>query len=297
MRVSVLMTAYNALPYLRQAVDSLLAQTFKDFELVLVDDGSTDGSKEVARAYAAADPRVRYIEQEKNIGRTPALNVALNAARGEYIAVLDADDVTAPDRLAKQIAILDQNPSVSLVASATRFIDEHDQVFDTLEPPTETQELYNMMAHTNPIAHSACMFRRRDALSLGGYPTRFVFAQDFGLILGLARLGKIVMLPDLLVDTREHRGRMTRSSKIAFNRLYEEVELFGMAAELPGLSREARQQGRKALASLHYRLAKLWLEKRNIVRAMYHMMRSVALAPLFYLKYAIGLSRRDLAAN
>src|SRR3972149_9086486 len=102
--VSVLMTIYNAEPYLRAAIDSLISQTFPDWELIAVENGSTDGSLSVLKDYA--DPRVRVFQQKKNIGRTPALRFAFDQARGDYVAVLDADDISSPDRLARQVAFL-----------------------------------------------------------------------------------------------------------------------------------------------------------------------------------------------
>jgi len=291
-RVSVLMTIYNAGPFLGPAVDGLLAQTFRDFEVVAVENGSTDGSKDVLRQYAASNPRVKLIDLPQNVGRTRALNIALNAAQGEYIAVLDADDLTVPDRFERQVHLLDRDPSVVLVAGGMRFIYEKGAVISTFQPPTAFRDIYDMLAYSNPIAHSACMYRRREALHVGGYPTRFTFAQDFGLILSLVRRGKIAMLPELIVDTREHEGRMTRASQIAFNRLYEELELFGVASSLPGLSKHARRRGRAARASLHLRLAKLWLENHSIGRASMHIVRCIVLAPVYCLKTVLGLRQR-----
>ena len=136
-RVSVLMTSYNPGAFVKPAIDSVLAQTFQDFELILVEDGSHDGAKEIARAYAAADTRFRLIDLPKNIGRTPALNLALREAKGEYAAVLDADDLAAPERFALQVALLDARPNVVVVSSHVRLIDKAGNVVGRICPPTD----------------------------------------------------------------------------------------------------------------------------------------------------------------
>src|SRR3990172_57674 len=136
--VSVLMTIYNAEPYLRAAIDSLISQTFPDWELIAVENGSTDKSMSVLKDYS--DHRVRVFPLEKNIGRTPALRLAFEQARGDYIAVLDADDISAPDRFARQVEFLDQHTDVALVASWAQQIDEHGKVFDVFEPPANQEE-------------------------------------------------------------------------------------------------------------------------------------------------------------
>src|SRR5690242_13776714 len=135
-RVSVLMTIYNPGPFLAPAIESLLAQTFADFELIAIENGSRDGGLEIARHFAAGDRRIRLIELPENIGRVPALNRALNEARGEYAAILDADDVAHPERLALEVAALDARPEVVMVASHARYIDGSGTVIGQHTPPT-----------------------------------------------------------------------------------------------------------------------------------------------------------------
>ncbi|MFM7828690.1 MAG: glycosyltransferase family 2 protein, partial [Actinomycetota bacterium] len=115
MKVSVLMTCYNAASTIEESVRSVIAQTFTDWELVLVDNCSTDGSMNIVRSIA--DPRVKITQLARNHGRTPALNIGLGKARGEYLAILDADDISAPHRFALQVECLQANPRVVAVAS------------------------------------------------------------------------------------------------------------------------------------------------------------------------------------
>ena len=116
MKVSVVMSVFNAEKYLAEAVDSILGQTSTDFELILIDDKSTDGSGKILTQYAQADPRVVILENRENMGLTKSLNRGLAVAKGEYIARMDADDISVPDRFAKQVAFLDENPDDSFVS-------------------------------------------------------------------------------------------------------------------------------------------------------------------------------------
>ncbi|CAG0979464.1 Putative glycosyltransferase EpsE [Anaerolineales bacterium] len=250
-RVSVLMTIYNAGPYLRAAIDSLIAQTFPDWELIAVENGSADQSKSALKSYS--DPRVRVFPLEKNIGRTPALRLAFEQARGEYIAILDADDISAPDRFAQQVAFLDQHPDVALVASWAQLIDEHGKVFDVFEPPANQKELQDCLGWTNPLVHSSVTYRRESAQQVGGYPD-LVWAQDLGLTLALARRGKIAMIPAYLCQVRMLAASMTRSRKYQILIANELLLLFKQAADTLQLSARAHRLNRRALAIAEIKL-------------------------------------------
>lgn len=250
-RVSVLMTIYNAGPYLRPAIDSLIAQAFPAWELIAVENGSTDQSMSVLKSYS--DPRVCIFPLEKNIGRTPALRLAFEQARGEYIAILDADDISSPDRFAQQVAFLDQHPDVALVASWAQLIDEHGKVFDVFEPPANQQELQDCLGWTNPLVHSSVMYRRESAQQVGGYPD-LVWAQDLGLTLALARRGKIAMIPAYLCQVRMLAASMTRSRKYQILIANELLLLFKQAADTLQLSARARHLNCRALAIAEIKL-------------------------------------------
>lgn len=251
-RVSVLMTIYNAEPYLRSAIDSIISQTFTDWELIAVENGSTDKSMSVLKDYA--DPRVRVFPLEKNIGRTPALRLAFDQARGDYIAILDADDISSPDRLARQAEFLDQHPDVALVGSWAQHIDEHGKVFDVFEPPANQEELQDCLGWTNPIIHSSAMYRRQLAQEVGGYPANIVWAQDLGLILALAQRAKIAMIADYLCQVRILTASMTRSRKYQIMVANEALLLFRRAADTLRLSTKARRLNRRAMAIAEIKL-------------------------------------------
>ena len=296
-RVSVLMTIYNPGRFLATAIESIGAQTFGDFELIAIENGSSDGSKNVLRDYAAADPRIRLTDLPSNIGRTAALNLALQQSQGEYIAVLDADDVAVPDRLARQVQFLDANPTVTLLASHTRWIDEQGAVLGFYTPSTEPAQLYDALAYSNPFSHSATIFRRAAALSVGGYPREYDFAQDFALWLELARLGQLGMIGEPLADVRYHEGQATLSPSNKFKRFNEALELFRKASTLPGLSVNAQRRGRSNRATYHYLLAGVLWQTGKRPRALFELIRGVGVAPLFCLRRAVAALTRSAVAS
>ena len=206
-QVSVLMTIYNAAPYLEIALQSVLAQTFESWELIAIENGSTDESLAILDSFD--DPRFKVFPLRENIGRTPALRRAFDMAQGEYSAVLDADDVSYPHRLARQVAFLQENPEVVLVGSWARLIDEHGSELGTVSPPAGHDALYQNLGSENPFIHSSSMYRSESASLVGGYPEHLIHAQDCGLWLRLAQQGRLGMIQEVLCDQRVLSGSMT----------------------------------------------------------------------------------------
>jgi hypothetical protein len=256
-RVSVLMTVRNAGPYLREAVDSIVHQTADDWELVVVDNGSIDESPGILASYV--DPRIRVTSLPEDIGRTPALRLAFGRARGGYIAVLDADDRSHPDRLAKQAAYLDRHPDVVLVGSWAHHIDEAGNVFDSWTVPTGSRALDEWFGWGNPIVHSAAMYRADVASSVGGYPADCPYAQDLGLWLRLAQRGGVAVLGEYLCDRRLLRESMTGRPQFRVEVARDTLALLGYArAHLPlGQEGLRRNRERVAITMLKYGLALL----------------------------------------
>jgi len=297
-RVSVLMTIYNPGRFLKPAVDSLLGQTFSDFELIALENGSNDGAKDTMRDYAASDARIRLIDLPDNIGRTPALNRAFVEARGEYVAVLDADDLAMPERLARQVEYLERNPTVVLLGSHVRYIDEQNNVIGSYEPPTRRQELRDQFTVLNPVQHSSAMFRRKEAADIGGYPPEYAFAQDFALWLSLAEHGEVAILNEKLVEIREHTARATLSPEFSLVRFRDSLDLFRRAEQLSGLSPTALGHGRTNRAALRYVFAGELRRARQPFSAFYQLVRSVVDAPIFCLRRArVKINRLGLFGN
>lgn len=251
-KVSVLMTIYNAGPYLKEAIDSIVAQTFADWELIAIENGSSDGSPAILAGYK--DKRIRIFSLPKNIGRTPALRYALDQARGDYIAVLDADDVSHPLRLARQVVFLDKHKDVALVGSWAQYINERGEVFAEFTPPIIQQELHGCLGWINPIVHSSVMYRHQLALEVGGYPEELVWAQDFGLILALAQHFKIAMIDDYLCQLRVLVTSMSRSWAYQVTVARETLMLFQRAADILSFNVRARRLNRRAQAIAEIKL-------------------------------------------
>jgi glycosyltransferase involved in cell wall biosynthesis len=203
-RVSVIMAAYNAEKFLRQAVDSILAQTLADFELILVDDASTDGTRAILVSYS--DPRIRALYNPSNLGQSATRNRALAAARGKYIAVLDADDIALPTRLEKQGEWLDSHPQVGLLGGYAVTIDDLGNERDCA--PTDDTELKWRLLSGNPFIHSSVMIRKSVLDQSGGYSNeeciRRAFVEDYELLSRLNRLAPAAVLPEVLVKYRIH---------------------------------------------------------------------------------------------
>lgn len=254
-RVSVLMTVYNAARWLREAVDSVIAQTCPDWELVAIENGSQDASPHILASYD--DPRIRAVSVQENMGRTPALRYAFELARGEYIAVLDADDIALPMRLAREVEYLDAHPEVSLVGAWTRRIDGDGNEIGAWSFPTDPTELRNRLAYANPIVHSASMYRAVAARAVGGYPLEHPYAQDAALWIRLAERGEVGMMAEYLASHRTLTGGMTQSKTSRVTVARDNLAVLKDAGRCLSLSRHAVRRNREeqTIAACRYALA------------------------------------------
>lgn len=194
------MPVYNGARFLRQAIDSVLSQSFHDLELLVVDDGSTDDS--VAIASSVADPRLRCIPGQGHRGLVGTLNIGLRAATGQYVARLDADDVARPDRIDKQAALLDREPTVALVGSLARLIDERGVATGVVRRPVSTVAIRWYALLENPLIHSAAMFRNDVVSALGGYDESLPLAEDYDLWGRILRQHAVANIDECLIDYR-----------------------------------------------------------------------------------------------
>ena len=249
-RVSVLTTVYNGAEFLRVAIDSVLAQSYTDWELVLVDDGSTDDSPAILASYG--DPRIRVVILPQNVGRLHAVRRAFELARGEYVAMLDADDVARTDRLERQVAFLDANADVLVVGSWSRLIDETGRVLRTWHPPTDPQELHEFFGWGNPMVHSSVMYRAAAARAEGGYPTSMRYAHDCALWMRFAARGKVAIVPEELCDQRTVATSMTRGPRFRADVASDGLLLVQEARRLLHLRGQAATRNRDA-----YQLAEI----------------------------------------
>ncbi|MBS0479691.1 MAG: glycosyltransferase [Proteobacteria bacterium] len=202
--VSVIMAAYNGAGLINETLDSLWAQSFGDFEVIAVDDCSTDDTLEVLRA--CPDPRLHVIVAERNAGPVRSRNRAFAQARGRYVAGLDQDDICLPERFARQVAYLDANPDIDLLGTTAAIL-EDGAVTSGLKSPVTTPLLIEWLLHIeNPLVWSTVMVRR-DAVPAGDF-TRpdILYAEDFDLYHRLARSGGIARIDEPLLLYRKHGG-------------------------------------------------------------------------------------------
>jgi len=179
--VSVLMSVYNGERYLREAVDSILNQTFEDFEFIIINDGSTDGTREILESYR--DRRIRLFHQD-NIGLTRSLNKGIRLARGEYIARMDADDISDVDRLSYQVALFEERPQLTVVATGARLVGASRRSVNGAHFSHRT--LPALLLRDNLFAHGSIAYRRKDVIAVGGYDERSAYAQEGDLWLRFA---------------------------------------------------------------------------------------------------------------
>jgi glycosyltransferase involved in cell wall biosynthesis len=202
-RVSVVLPVRDGAAFIVEAVQSILRQTLTDFELLIIDDGSADGTPTLLAAMATGNAQLRVLRQD-GLGLVPALNRGLAEARALYVARMDADDVAWPERLERQATFLDSAPTVALVGSAYRVIGPDGAARHTLHPPQSAAEVSTALERGNCIAHPSVMLRRDAVLACGGYRPAFRRAEDFDLWLRLRERHALVNLPDTLLDYRAH---------------------------------------------------------------------------------------------
>jgi len=222
-KVTVLMPVYNAEPYLREAIDSILSQTFTDFEFLIIDDGSSDSSRSIVDSYD--DARIIIVSNAGNEGLVSCLNKGIEIAAGTYIAIMNADDVSLPDRLERQVSCLDENKNVSMVAAKAVLIDEAGSETGYWQPDqlaTQNEQIRDMLPRTNCIVHPSVMIRRSVARTYR-YDGRQHATEDYDLWLRLAADDhSIEKIDGILVKYRVHKESITAQSN-AESGEYKEV--------------------------------------------------------------------------
>ena len=204
--ISVLLPVFNGERYVARAVQSILDQTDRDFELIVIDDGSTDGSLDILRHSAGQDARIRLVSRE-NRGLVSTLNEMLAMARGPLLARMDADDIAFPHRFARERAALEADPSLVAVGCSVYFIDPSDRRLMTCELPTDHQAIVDwVMAieRGNSMSHPAMMMRADAVAKIGGYREALWPAEDADLVLRLAEVGRLANLAEPLLSYRLH---------------------------------------------------------------------------------------------
>ena len=221
--VTVLMTVYNAGKYLELSVNSLLKQEYKDFELLIVDDSSSDGAVE---AIAHLDRRIRIHRNERNIGQTCSLNAGLKMALGSFIGRLDADDLVLEGWLGKQVAYLNDHPDCAVVSTKALGIDESGRVYKTFNSPQSYSEIVLKSLIASPLNHVGSLMRREIILSEGAYDEQYKLAADYDLWCRLIQKGYLLAcLPTVGVAIRTHVHSASAQARVQHRDSTEMVQI------------------------------------------------------------------------
>lgn len=215
-KVSVLMACYNGERYLAEAIRSIRDQSFKDFELIVLNDGSTDRSLDIAEEQARQDSRIRVVHLEKNGGLSAALNKGLRVARADWVAQMDCDDFAYPDRFQKQLDYLAGHPEVVCIGVFPLMVDEERNpiaVLDIYHEKHEDIERMLLDGHGWALLAPTSMFRRDIALKVGGYREDMTTSMDLDFFLKIGELGKVANVPEVLFEYRLHAKSLTHARK------------------------------------------------------------------------------------
>lgn len=258
--ISVVMPTYNGDKWIRESIDSVLNQTFENFELLIIDDGSSDSTKEIIENYKKADKRIITV-YKSHTGATDSQNVGINIARGSWIARIDQDDICEPERLSKQLAFVYNNPEIDLLGSGFIEIDKDGNYIKKHSFPRHHKRLTaNLETLRRFFPHSSAFYRLDAARKVGKYNIRFIRADDWDLWQRLSEQGKIACLAEPLVKIRKHAGQMS---------LLDNNKRSFLDAATAGVCHFLRKAGYNNIPSLdkseeNWFLFLNWVEKRMV---------------------------------
>lgn len=231
--VSVIMAVYNNEKTLPEAINSILSQTYKCFELIIVDDCSSDDSMEVIKDYAKQDDRVVLIKNEMNLGLPISLNKAIKISKGDYIVRMDGDDICIVDRLEKQVGYIKDNQAVDILGAGAILISQAGVEIGSVNMPETDKEIKNTMRYNNPMIHPSIVIKKSVLEELGGYDENLRKAQDLDLWLRAVDLGKVFYniqepLIRYRVDFNKSYSTIFKCSKVSFLKSFHNNSLIEM---------------------------------------------------------------------
>jgi glycosyltransferase involved in cell wall biosynthesis len=235
-KISVIMPAYNAEKYIKEAIDSILTQTYVDYELIVLNDCSKDRTEEIILSYT--DERIVYLKNPQNMGVAATLNRGLAAARGEYIARMDADDISLPQRFEKQVAFLDANTDVAVLGTNSETFDENGPLYTGWSATNAAQMKVDLLFSCG-VAHPSVMMRREVIQSLDGYDLEFEGMEDYDLWCRVAENHGVTTLADILFRYRVHSGQVTKNPSAKYMERLRRLKIrqlgqLGVSPDSPG---------------------------------------------------------------
>ncbi len=292
-KVTVLMPARNAEKYIAEAIRSVLEQTFTDYEILIINDGSTDGTANIVKQFN--DARIRLIKQSGQ-GIAIALNKGIQEAKGSYIARFDADDICFPERLQKQVKFLDDNPDYVLAGGDAEYIAESgEHLFDFRCTGHSHEEIMNQLYVYCPFIHSGVMYRKEAVIKAGGYSPDAHNIEDYLLWVQLVKYGRYANLPEQLIKVRFNPGSATIDEKWRgrhFRKLKRDIIHRGAVTKEEGeklLAIIKSQDGQKFKEGAYYALCgkKFLLNNHQPARARNHLIKAIRSYPLRFDNYAL----------
>jgi len=208
-KVCVLMSVFNGQEYLPEAIESILQQTYADYEFVVIDDGSADGTAEILEGYAARDRRI-CVHHHENRGRAASLNIGMELTKCSYIARMDADDIALRNRLEDQVEFMEKHPEVGLLGGGVELMSSRGKVLATYRPSLlEDGEIRDVMMHRNTFYHPAVMMRKEVAIAAGGYRKALLDADDYDLWLRMGERSQFANVSQTIVKYRIHGNQVS----------------------------------------------------------------------------------------
>ncbi len=223
-KVSIIIITFNRENYIHEAIDSILEQTFTDWEAIIIDDASEDNTEKIVKKYIDNNPNIKYHKNEKNLGIARSRNKGIELARGEYIAPLDSDDIWLDkNKLQKQVEFLDINHYYALLGGGIMHIDDQSKPIKKVLFPIYNSVIRNIILQYNPFAQSTLLFRKKIAIELGGYSTDYKVCDDYELWLRMGIKYKFTNIPQILAGYRIHGGNITHTKRLTTAREILEI--------------------------------------------------------------------------
>ena len=272
--VTVLMAVHNGGLFLRTAIDSVLAQTYRAFCFLIVDDASTDATREIVRAYD--DARIELVYLERNVGQTAALNIGLRHAATPWIARMDADDFSAPTRLEEQMGALERRPSLRCVGTFAWLFRNDPTVRERIvEKPVEYPAIRRELLESTPMIHGSITINRDDLLALGGYDERYRYSADRDLYYRFLERHPAANVPKPLLGVRQHeyQGSGLRCSAD------ESIDIISRVLTLPHYTEEERTKLRASLSWAYRFRARCWGSERRYAEMLQDFVNAIRISP------------------
>lgn len=209
-KISILLPTYNGALYIEESIKSVLSQTFTDWELIILDDQSTDSTGEISKKYQNLDLRVKYVRNEKNLRLPKNLNKGISLAQASLIARIDEDDVWIDtDKLKKQMEFFDKDSDYVLVGASFEIVDEEGNNIRNVFPPTDDAAIRKIFLTYNPFCHSSVLFKKDAVEKVGCYDSSIKYGEDYDLWLKMGGLGSMAILPSISVRYLQRKGNMS----------------------------------------------------------------------------------------